>query len=238
MKPARTDRPLHYPERWTDIPHGEWLAAEIQERLNAWCPLLFGYHLLKVGALSGQLSCDCSAIRHQCAIGSQGQGLDLLGLEDELPLQTGSVDACLLAHTLDYSPDPHQVLREVERVLTDDGWVIISGFNPHGLVGLGRLWPPARRVQPWCARMFSPERVEDWLHLLGFEVIRQERFGFSALSRRSRIQWWKENLGRDYAGYLASVYVLAARKRRLPMTPITRFTRLRKPVAIPGMARI
>ena len=38
VKPARTDRPLHYPERWTDIPHGEWLAAEIQERLNAWCP--------------------------------------------------------------------------------------------------------------------------------------------------------------------------------------------------------
>lgn len=28
------------------------------------------------------------------------------------------------------SADPHRLLREADRVLIDDGWLILSGFNP------------------------------------------------------------------------------------------------------------
>lgn len=89
--------------------------------------------------------------------------MGLLGDPSAIPLLGSSVDACVLAHTLDYTSDPHQVLREVERVLTADGWLILSGFNPHSLVGAGRLFRRLRRHQPWRTRMFAPERVTDWL---------------------------------------------------------------------------
>ncbi len=237
MQPARIEHRHQAPLAWSELPQGEWLAAEIQERLNLWCPRMFGYHLLKIGALSGRLSCASSPVRHQCTLAEAAERSGIAGLADQLPIRSGSIDVCLLAHTLDYAGDPHQVLREVERVLTDDGWAIVSGFNPHSLVGLGRLVPMLRGREPWRARMFSPERVQDWLHLLGFEVEQFEVFGFSRLCRGSRILWWRENLGRDYCRFLASVYVLAARKRRMPLTLLPQPGRLRPPLMVPGLAR-
>jgi ubiquinone/menaquinone biosynthesis C-methylase UbiE len=50
----------------------------------------------------------------------------------------------VLPHTLEFSADPHHVLREVERVLVPEGRVVISGFNPASLWGLrqgrSRFW--------------------------------------------------------------------------------------------------
>ncbi len=238
MKPALTQRQIIAPLSWQELPMGPWLAAEIQERLDAWCPMLFGYHLLKIGALSSQLSCNGSSIRHQCAMAPHGEKIGLLGEPSAIPLRDASVDACLLAHTLDYAADPHQILREVERILTADGWLLLSGFNPHSLVGIGRLFSRLRHHHPWHARMFAPERVADWLELLGFEIIHLESFAFSSLSQQSRIHWWRENIGRSYFSYFASVYVLAARKRTIPLTLETKTTWFKKPVIAGGMARI
>ena len=86
--------------------------------------------------------------------------------------------------------------------------------------------------------MFSPERLCDWLELLGFEIIHYEAFGFSSFSSGCRIHWWRENLGRDYCSYFASVYMLAARKRTAPLTPEPERRWAQKPQIVPGMARI
>ena len=237
MQLARTEQQIEIPTSWSALPMGDWVAAEIQERLDNWCPHLFGYHLLKIGALSAELSCGNSSIRHQIGVAPDGRPLDIKGDPLALPVRSGSVDACLLAHCLDFSPDPHQVLREAERVLTEDGWLIISGYNPTSLVGLGHYLPVMRQRLPWSARMFTPVRVTDWLQLLGCEVMFDERFGFSFMGKQSRIGWWRESLGRDYCRPLASVYVIAARKRRYPITPVRRRWRLPESMAAPGMAR-
>lgn len=205
MQVARTEQQIEIPTSWSALPMGDWVAAEIQERLDSWCPHLFGYHLLKVGALSAELSCGCSSIRHQIGVAPSGRLLDLKGDPLALPVRTGSVDACLLAHCLDFSPDPHQVLREAERVLTDDGWLIVSGYNPLSLVGIGHCLPFLRQHLPWSARMFTPARVTDWLQLLGCEVMFDERFGYSFMGKQSRIGWWRESVGRDYCRPFASV---------------------------------
>ena len=184
MQLARTEQQIEVPTSWSALPMGDWVAAEIQERLDSWCPHLFGYHLLKVGALSAELSCGCSSIRHQIGVATSGRLLDIKGDPLALPVRTGSVDACLLAHCLDFSPDPHQVLREAERVLTDDGWLIVSGYNPLSLVGIGHCLPFLRQRLPWSARMFTPARVTDWLQLLGCEVMFDERFGYSFMGKQ------------------------------------------------------
>ncbi len=51
-----------------------------------------------------------------------------------------SIDLVFLPHTLEFSADPHQVLRETERVLIPEGRVIILGFNPLSSLGLWRLF--------------------------------------------------------------------------------------------------
>jgi SAM-dependent methyltransferase len=238
VKPAKTNREIIAPENWSELPMGDWLAMEIQHKLDEWCQFMFGYHLLKLGTLSSQLSCSTSTIRHQCALASEGASLGIIADVDELPIRTGSIDACLLAHTLDFSSDPHQILREAERVLTPDGWIIISGFNPHSLVGLGKLLPHLRRRLPWSAQMFSPERVLDWLHLLGFEIVHLEGFTYSSLSRRSWFHFGRENTVRRCGYRFASTYMLAARKRTIPLTRLREAAWLKRPVMVGGMARL
>jgi len=60
-----------------------------------------------------------------------------------LPVATESVDCVLLPHTLDFSDRRHEILREVDRVLTPHGHVVILGFKTGGLWGVRRLIPGA-----------------------------------------------------------------------------------------------
>ncbi|VTP60588.1 Methyltransferase domain [Serratia rubidaea] len=64
-----------------------------------------------------------------------GAGLQVRADAYQLPFAAKSVDACLLAHSLPYADDPHRMLREVDRILIDDGWLVISSFNPLSLLG-------------------------------------------------------------------------------------------------------
>ena len=90
MQLARTEQQIEVPTSWSALPMGDWVAAEIQERLDSWCPHLFGYHLLKVGALSAELSCGCSSIRHQIGVATSGRLLDIKGDPLALPVRTSS----------------------------------------------------------------------------------------------------------------------------------------------------
>ena len=87
---------------------------------------------------------------------------------------------------------------------------------------MARLLPFSRQKLPWSGRFFTPARVKDWLNLLGFEVIKDERFIYSSLARGSRLSrfgpW--QNFCQQYLKPMGSVYMLVARKRVTPLTPI------------------
>ncbi len=89
---------------------------------------------------------------------------------DELPFDSDSLDLVVLPHVLEFADNPHQILREVERVLMPEGSLIISGFNPYSLWGMHRKWCRKQGGYPWCGRFIGLPRLKDWLALLGFEV--------------------------------------------------------------------
>jgi len=74
-----------------------------------------------------------------------------------------------MPHVLEAHDDPHGVLRELDRVLRSDGYVVILGFNPVSLWGL-RHFLSRRRFPPGCRRLISEHRLRDWLRLLNFSV--------------------------------------------------------------------
>lgn len=145
-----------------------------------------------------------------------------------LPFPAASLDLVVLPHTLELSADPHQVLREVERVLVPEGRVLICGLNPASLwgfrqsrarlarhlgVGDGRL---GRLYLPDAGEFISPWRARDWLRLLGFEV-ESERFGCYRPSVRTD-KWlqrtaWMDRAGARWWPVLGAVYVFVAVKR-------------------------
>ncbi len=88
----------------------------------------------------------------------------------ELPFGCSSLDLVLLPHVLEFNAHPHQILREVERVLRPEGNVIISGFNPRSLWGARRILGSQTNF-PWRGDFIALSRLKDWLALLGFEVV-------------------------------------------------------------------
>jgi SAM-dependent methyltransferase len=79
------------------------------------------------------------------------------------------MDLVLLHHAQDFSPHPHQVLREAARVLRGGGNLVLIGFNPLSLWGMRKLISRSR-TGPWGGRFLLPGRMEDWLTLLDFAV--------------------------------------------------------------------
>jgi SAM-dependent methyltransferase len=145
-----------------------------------------------------------------------------------LPFPAASLDLVVLPHTLELSADPHQVLREVERVLVPEGRLVVSGLNPASLWGLrqGRahlavrlgLRPAddARLYLPEAGEFIGPWRLRDWMRLMGFEL-EVERFGCYRPAVRSE-KWlqrtaWMDRAGARWWPIFGAVYLMVAVKR-------------------------
>ncbi|MGL1956763.1 MAG: methyltransferase domain-containing protein [Colwellia sp.] len=223
MKPALAFRQLHYPNAWQELPNGENILSEINQQLAPWWQKFFGYHLLKIGALSSYIDSSACSIKHQISTTSaEGHG-NIIADVDDLPVQEHSVDVCLLSHALEFSLDPHHVIREANRVLIPNGYLIITGYNPFSLAGVNRLTPYRRQKAPWNEHFFSPMRVKDWLHLMGFEILADQRCMHNRLiggiSDGVIAKHW-QSFASKYLSALGSIYIIIAKKRVLPLTPI------------------
>lgn len=146
----------------------------------------------------------------------------IVGQSHSLPFSENSIDGFLLANELDFAQDPHEILREVDRVITQNGYVIISGFNPLSLAGIAKFLPVKRGNILHDARFFTSYRIKDWLQLLGFEIVEQRQVLFSTLFFQQR---WKgavklQDYLSSYLPWCSAVYVILAKKRVIPMTAI------------------
>lgn len=140
-----------------------------------------------------------------------------------LPFPESSLDLVVLPHTLELGSDPHATLREVQRVLVPEGRVVISGFNPVSLWGLGRrhfrssgtatVQPP---YLPGTSEFIGYWRLRDWLRLLNFEV-ESAHFGcyrpaFGSQKWLDRFRWM-DAAGKRWWPIFGAVYFVSAVKR-------------------------
>jgi SAM-dependent methyltransferase len=151
------------------------------------------------------------------------EGADITAFAEYLPLQSNSIDVLVLPHVLEYSVDPHQVLREAERVVCDGGTLVLCCFRPLSFWGIWRLLT-VKKQMPWHGRFFSRSRLKDWLGLLRFEIEQVEHVVFiPPFSSANNIERWSffEALGKRCWPKCAAVSVIVAKKRVLPMTMIS-----------------
>lgn len=187
---------------------------------------MFGYHVVQVGHLrKGEALLQFSPARNRVVmgIGKNGQDVALHSDPCRLPFAGDSVDGVLLPHTLDFSTDPHQVLREVERVLIPEGKLLLSGFNPWSLWGGVRLLKMRSTTPPWCGHFFSSRRVLDWLALLGFDLLDIQVLNFRPPIQSPGILQklqFLEQIGQKVYPKNGCVYIISAVKRVVTVTPI------------------
>jgi SAM-dependent methyltransferase len=158
----------------------------------------------------------------------------------QMPLESQSVDLLALPHVLECHPNPHEVLREAERVLRPEGQVVISGFNTASLWRLRQLTPfVSKSGAPWDAHFIGLLRLRDWLRVLGFEL-NGGKFGCYVPPFASQV-WLERFAFMDPAGarwwpVLGGVYVVRAVKRVTGLrfvTPAWRRERARRRALAP-----
>jgi len=225
---------------------GEWLAGSLgqmlleqeRERVAISLECAFGLYCVQIGGWGEPGTFLALArTRRTALIALPGvPGATLIAEPAALPLLSDSVDVMLLPHTLEFEPDPHEVLREVGRVLRGEGELLVLGFEPLGSWSLRNAFTRGG-CPPGLRRTISESRLADWLKLLGFEVGTAERFLYAPPVRAlhtGKARDWLERIGRRAWPRMSGAYLLHARKRVHSMTPVRLRNRLR--TAVIGVA--
>ena len=216
----------HMPAWFARLPGSALVQQELQimERL---LPRMFGYHIVQIGSAAAQPYYTDSPISHRMLLQVEEEGrMDGTSLQcrtDALPILAESMDVVILPHTLEFSATPHKLLRECERILIEEGHLIIIGFNPWSLCGLWRLFLAWRGLPPWNGHFYSHNRIKDWLSLLDLELIRTERCFYRPPLQRTKLMrrlGFLEKLGGVCWPYFGSVHIIVARKRVVALTPL------------------
>lgn len=202
---------------WLQTPAGQYILGWEQEQLDRVLADIFGFNALQIGLRDCELlRANRIPFRFRCDNDSAAGSVDVRCDLQQLPFTTASVDLVVLPHILEFVDNPHQVLREVERVLVPEGQVVVTGFNPYSLWGLRRRLAGPGNAFPFCGSYLSVMRLRDWLALLGFET-RAGSFGCyaPAVSQEKWLRRWRwmELAGNRWWPIAGGVYLLQAIKR-------------------------
>lgn len=199
-------------DAWLDSEQGRYVLDWERPRVEAIVSDIFGFNALQLGLPQIDfLAANRIPLRQH--VGEQHG--DVRCELTALPFATQSVDLVVLPHTLEFHAEPHQLLREIERILIPEGQLVITGFNPLSLWGAQRRLSRHTRF-PWNGSYLSILRLKDWLKLLGFEVDRGEFGCFAPPLEQARwLRRWRllEHAGRRWWGFAGGVYILRAVKR-------------------------
>ena len=220
-------------QAWLESPPGryvlDWEQAQFDESVGD----VFGFHALQLGESAidalrnNRIANRVGVLLADDPLPADRSPLLRVSHFEELPFESQSIDLVVLPHVLEFAQDPHQVLREVDRVLRPEGRMIVCGFNPASLWGLRQLAPPSvlAPFMPRAGHLIGLPRLRDWCKLLGFELERTRYGGFRPPCRTSA--WldrteFMERAGDRWWPVCGAMYMLCAVKRVKAMRMVGR----------------
>lgn len=206
---------------WFATPLGRYLATREQGYFDRTVADIFGYYALQVGLPEIDALAACRMPSRWTL--DYDPPARLLADPHALPLPDSTVDLIVMPHALEFTDDPHLMLREAWRVMRPEGQVVIAGFNPFSLYGIKRYFG-REQTPPWNGNFIGLWRVKDWLTLLGFDVVggRLDAYAppFRSMKWLARFGFF-EQAGDRWWPIAGGVYFLRATKKVAGMRVLT-----------------
>jgi SAM-dependent methyltransferase len=206
---------------WFATPTGRYLLDREQAWFDRTVADIFGFRAVQVGLpefpFLGQ-----SRIAARWTVDYNAPA-DIHADPHWLPFAENALDLVVLPHALEFTSDPHRLLREVHRAVRPEGQVVLAGFNPFSLYGAKRYFGHGD-TPPWDGNFIALYRVKDWLALLGFEVTGGGLDAYAppfAQDRWLRRAAFMEKAGDRWWPIAGGVYFLRATKKVVGMRVIT-----------------
>lgn len=234
-------------EKWLQSPPGRYVLGWEQKCFDEIVSDVFGFHAVQFG-LPQMNTLKENRMPLQALYMHSNDSLEyasrfhwhlIEGNYSELPFANESLDLVVLPHLLEFAADPHQILREVDRVLRPEGRLIISGFNPASLWG-ARQYLSRLIGNPYLPRegqFISLIRVKDWLQLLNFSLDRGHfgcyKFPLQGQGSMGRMDFL-ESMGNRWWPIFGAVFLVSAIKRHKGMRLIGQVA----PARIPAIQQL
>jgi SAM-dependent methyltransferase len=228
---------------WNDVvdlqafyasPLGQWARQAIGQRIREIWPDLRGQRVLGLGYATPYLAPFRAEAGRSIAAMPAGQGalpwpegargLTLLADETDLPFADRSFERVLLVHGLEFGEPPNEMLREIWRLLADDGRLLVVAPARRG------LWSRSDRTPFGQGQPFSLSQLT--------RLLRDSLFTPTATARalylppiasptllRSAPAW--ERIGRRWCPRCAGVLMVEASKEIYAAAPLRRLKRKR-----------
>ncbi|MBA4143822.1 MAG: methyltransferase domain-containing protein [Nitrosospira sp.] len=206
--------PIKNKAEWFEACLGQYLLEREQNYFDKAVADVFGYNAIQIGFPPYDFLRANRMPLQFCA--AEEEGGAVRAAPDFLPIENNSIDLVLLPHVLEFSSNPHQILREVQRVLMPEGLVMVCGFNPRSLWGVRGLFGSVKEDFPWRGNFIALPRLKDWLTLLDFEITEDRLCCYAPPF--SQEKWLKrfnfmEAAGDRWWRFSGGVYFLTAVKR-------------------------
>lgn len=205
---------------WYNSNSGQNLAQDIALSLSDSLSQCFGYYAVQIGCsnLSDQVI-QKSRVRHKFVL--DYQEAEILAQQEYLPIANDSVDLVVAAHCLPYSPHPHALLREIDRIMVPEAKLIIIEFNPFSLWGLRHNLQAWLEKMPWTGHLFSQRRLYDWLSILGFKKMQLIKSHYDLpIQSKGTVSHWLSKATKRWLPFMSAVNIFIYEKTITPLTPI------------------
>jgi len=232
--------------QWLSKGLGQTVLKSENAMLSSFLSDIYGKHLVLVGVphqtpLIQNLNLPCHSLLTPVFHHAEAELKVIESNLYELPVASGSVDVAILPHTLEFVDNPRQLLTEACRIIKPEGHLLLCGFNPYSLWGLNKRWR-ARWTNLPAAPSLHQRVLKKWLHLSDFELVKQSFALYSPPIKNEAILkklHWMEWLGQRCHLPCGAIYVLMARAKVVPLTPLRMrwkhsIAAMRMPTTIPG----
>ncbi len=199
---------------------GQLVRRLLNREIRSHWPDLAGRHVLGLGHATPFMGSLALEAERAAVIMPRAQGvmrwpmkrpnLTALGVENDLPIGDRSVDRVLIVHALEQTERAGRLLREVWRILADDGEIIVIVPNRRGLwclsertpFGQGRPYSSTQLKQLLRGHLFAPQKTGFALFVPPFR---------SNLLLKTAVAW--ERIGLQLAQQFAGALVMRAQKQ-------------------------